>query len=158
MEWLRRYGDHAGPVYTTGDATGLQTASIKGYYNIIMDYFTGKSGAHPGFKTPPKMRVGIANPSVDNRVLNVNRLLKDARGEHHIMINPKCRRLMVDLETLMTEAARANQKGKPYVGTHPNHPSKDDDMLSHASDSAGYCLWRIDPLQNKFQRFKEYAV
>ncbi len=62
------------------------------------------------------------NPGVKDRFNNVNRLF----DKNYIKINPKCKKLIKDLEQL----------------THDNK----DDMLSHISDALGYVAWKINPL------------
>lgn len=156
MAWLRKFWDHEGQVYVTGDATGHASASQKGYYKIIMEHFEGMNAEHRGFRKRPILKASRMNPSIENRVMNVNRLLKSASGDFMIMINPQCKRLIVDLETLLTEAAAMGQKGRPYLGDHPNAPDKSNQDLSHGSDSAGYLLFQVDPLRDRYQRFAQY--
>lgn len=68
------------------------------------------------------------NPFVTDRVNNVNRLLKDGK----IIIDPKCKKLINDLEKVTWKNEDLDQKT--------------DKMLTHISDALGYLCWAIDPI------------
>ena len=68
------------------------------------------------------------NPFVTDRVNNVNRLLKDGK----IIIDPKCKKLINDLEKVTWKNDDLDQKT--------------DKMLTHISDALGYLCWAIDPI------------
>jgi PBSX family phage terminase large subunit len=68
------------------------------------------------------------NPFVTDRVNNVNRLLRDGR----IIIDPKCKKLINDLEKVTWKNDDLDQKT--------------DKMLTHISDALGYLCHAIDPL------------
>lgn len=72
------------------------------------------------------------NPFVGDRVNNFNRLLASGRIE----IDPKCKKLINDLEKVTWKDNKLNQSGA----------SK---MLTHISDAAGYGLWKLDPFTTK---------
>lgn len=69
------------------------------------------------------------NPLVVDRVNNVNRLLREGR----IVIDPKCVKLINDLEKVSWKDGNLDQKT--------------DKMLTHISDALGYPCWAISPLQ-----------
>lgn len=77
-----------------------------------------------GFKIP-----SVQNPFVTDRVNNVNRLLTANR----IIINPKCKKLIGDLEKVSWKDNKLDQKT--------------DSMLTHISDALGYALWHLEPIQ-----------
>lgn len=62
------------------------------------------------------------NPPVKDRINNLNRLFE----RNYIKINPRCVKLIEDLERL----------------THEN----DNPLLSHISDALGYAAWGLDPM------------
>jgi PBSX family phage terminase large subunit len=72
--------------------------------------------------------VNTRNPFVTDRVNNVNRLLRDGR----IIIDPKCKKLINDLEKVTWKNDDLDQKT--------------DKMLTHISDALGYLCHAIDPL------------
>ena len=71
------------------------------------------------------------NPLVFDRVNNINRLLMDGR----IIISPKCKKLINDLEKVSWKDGQLDQKS--------------DKMLTHITDALGYLCWSIDPLREK---------
>jgi PBSX family phage terminase large subunit len=70
-----------------------------------------------------------SNPFVTDRVNNVNRLLSDNR----IIISPKCKKLINDLEKVVWKDNKLDQSG-------------DNKSLTHISDALGYWLWKLDPI------------
>jgi PBSX family phage terminase large subunit len=66
------------------------------------------------------------NPFVKDRVNNINRLLRDGR----IIIDPKCKKLIQDLEKVVWKDDELDKKSDP--------------MLTHISDALGYWCWAID--------------
>ena len=76
-----------------------------------------------GFRIP-----SVRNPFVTDRINNVNRLFADNR----IIINPKCKKLIADLERVVWKDNKLDQKTNP--------------MLTHISDAMGYALWHLDPI------------
>jgi phage terminase large subunit len=76
-----------------------------------------------GFKVMP-----TRNPFVTDRVNNVNRLLRDGL----IIISPKCKKLINDLEKVSWKGNDLDQKT--------------DKSLTHISDALGYLTWAIAPI------------
>lgn len=66
------------------------------------------------------------NPFVKDRVNNVNRLLMDGK----IIIDPKCKKIIQDLEKVTWDGNDLNKKS--------------DDSLTHISDAMGYWCWSLD--------------
>lgn len=71
------------------------------------------------------------NPFVTDRVNNINRLLAEGR----IIIDPKCKKLINDLEKVSWKNEDLDQKT--------------DKMLTHISDALGYLCWALDPMIEK---------
>lgn len=74
--------------------------------------------------------VSTYNPFVSDRVNNVNRILTANR----VIINPKCKKLINDLEKVSFKNNKLDQIT--------------DKMLTHISDGMGYGLWKLDPITN----------
>lgn len=68
------------------------------------------------------------NPFVGDRINNTNRLLASGR----IVIDPKCKKLINDLEKVVWKDNKPDQSG-------------DNKMLTHISDAFGYGLWKLEP-------------
>ncbi|GAG09253.1 unnamed protein product, partial [marine sediment metagenome] len=74
----------------------------------------------------------VHNPFVFDRVNNINRLLTDNR----IIINPRCKKLIGDLEKVSWKDNKLDQKSDP--------------MLTHISDALGYLCWKLAPIEENF--------
>ena len=68
------------------------------------------------------------NPFVGDRVNNTNRLL----GTGKVEIDPKCKKLINDLEKVVWKNNKLDQSGE-------------NKHLTHVSDALGYGLWKLDP-------------
>jgi hypothetical protein len=68
------------------------------------------------------------NPFVTDRVNNVNRLFQQNR----IIIDPKCKKLINDLEKVVWKNNELDQSGS-------------NKMLTHISDSLGYMCYKLSP-------------
>lgn len=68
------------------------------------------------------------NPFVTDRVNNVNRLFQ----ENRIVIHPRCKKLINDLEKVVWKNNELDQSGK-------------NKHLTHISDALGYLLWKLEP-------------
>lgn len=108
----------------------------RNYYGTVIPDSTGKnrktSGKsdfvilkEAGYQIP----VGVLNPYQVDRVNNVNRLLTANR----IIINPKCKKLIGDLEKVSWKDNKLDQKGA-------------NKMLTHISDCLGYGTWNLDKI------------
>jgi PBSX family phage terminase large subunit len=72
--------------------------------------------------------ISTRNPFITDRVNNVNRLLRDGK----IIISPKCKKLINDLEKVVWKGNDLNQST--------------DKSLTHISDALGYLVWALDPI------------
>ena len=108
----------------------------RGYKGTVIPDSTGKnrktSGksdhqilTEAGFTIPY-----VSNPFVTDRVNNINRLFTDNR----IIINPKCKKLIGDLEKVSWKDNKLDQKGE-------------NKMLTHISDALGYLCWKLSPIE-----------
>lgn len=77
------------------------------------------------------------NPFVSDRVNNVNRLLEANR----IVIDPKCKKLINDLERVSWKNNELDQSG---ANKH----------LTHISDCLGYGCWRLDPFNRSVAKIE----
>jgi PBSX family phage terminase large subunit len=104
---------YKGSVYPDSTA-GNRKTSGKSDHNIL---------GEAGFKIMP-----TRNPFVTDRVNNTNRLLRDEK----IIIDPKCKKLINDLEKVVWKGNDLNQST--------------DKSLTHISDALGYLTWAIAPI------------
>lgn len=80
------------------------------------------------------------NPFVGDRVNNVNRLLSAGK----IVINPKCKKLINDLEKVTWKDNKLD--------------SGPDKKLTHISDCLGYVCWKLDPISTLPGRITQQTI
>lgn len=123
-----RYGqNHKGGWAFYGDAAGQQrktSASESDYQQIMQDDRFVRAGRQVFY---PR-----SNPGVENRFAATNALLCNAAGERRLYIDPRCKRLIDDLES---------RHYKPH--TREVQDGKDQ---GHISDALGYAVHRLFPI------------
>ena len=124
-EFLKRYPDHWAGVHIYGDASGNQRQTTGATdYEMIREYFQAHSGMTLQYRVPR------ANPSVRERINLTNAKLRSATGDVGLLVDPKCKELIKDLEQVTYKA-------------DSNTIDKDRDrMRTHLSDALGYLLWQ----------------
>jgi hypothetical protein len=124
-EFLKRCPEHWAGLHIYGDASGNQRQTTGASdYEMIREYFL----AHSGMKL--QYHVPRANPSVRERVNLTNAKLRSAAGDVWLLVDPKCRELIKDLEQVTYKA-------------DSSVIDKDRDrMRTHLSDALGYLLWQ----------------
>lgn len=123
-QFVTRYGRHRMPVEIHGDASGYQQRTTgNSDYDIVKEYLE----AHTTLKV--EYMAARSNPSVRDRVILVNRLLRSASGDTSVLVDEKCVELVMDFEQVAyKEDTFQIDKDK-------------DRMRTHASDALGYVLW-----------------
>ena len=125
-EFVRRYGKHRLPVEVFGDASGYQHRTTG---NTDYDIITEHMAAHTTLQI--HCRASHNNPTVRERIMLVNRLLRSASGETVVHVDEKCTELIKDFEQVA-------YKEDTF------HIDKDRDrMRTHISDAVGYLLWEV---------------
>ncbi len=119
------YGDAAGNHRDTRQAGRAD-------YTIIKDMLKGV-----------RLRVPSANPAVRDRVNTVNLLLQSKSKAGGVVVDPKCRELIKDLETLVYKE-----------GSRGGQIDKSDPGRTHASDALGYYLSRRFPIRNRARGYR----
>jgi hypothetical protein len=135
-EMLRQYQPGILNVYVYGDATGEQrkTSASRTDWQIVKDFF----GRYPDrFKV--QLRVPSSNPAVKDRINCVNARLHSHAGQHRLLIDPKCKELIRDLE-------QTCWKVDPH-GNQLADVDKSDPMRTHTSDAVGYLIAREFPMR-----------
>lgn len=123
----QRYGTHPGGFAFYGDATGSarKTAARDTDYTHIQK--------HEGFALRGRaIRYPDSNPPVADRYAAVNALLRNARGDCRLFIDPACVHLIEDLESCLY---KAGSREASKIGT-----------LTHASDALGYIVCQEFPI------------
>lgn len=126
-------GDRWGvvPLHVTvyGDASGEQrnSAADKTDWQIVREFFKRHSD-----KLTAAFKVPSANPAVKARVNAMNGLLLNHAGERRLLIHPRCKELIADLEQVAW-------KSDPH-GNTLTQLDKSDPKRTHVSDAAGYLV------------------
>jgi len=125
QEFLKRYPEHWAGVHVYGDASGNQRQTTGATdYEMVRDYFQAHSGIRLQYHVPR------ANPSVRDRINLTNAKLRSAAGVVGLLLDPRCKELIKDLEQVTYKA-------------DSNVVDKDRDrMRTHLSDALGYLLWQ----------------
>ena len=123
--FTKRYPTHALGVTVYGDASGqnLKTSGVTDY-QMIRDAFNEKGMTKVNYQVPP------SNPGVRDRINLTNAKLKSASGNTTLLVDPKCKELIQDLEQV------SYKTGSTQVD------KERDRMRTHSSDALGYLLWQ----------------
>jgi hypothetical protein len=107
-----------------GDASGYaqQTSGLSDY-DMLEEEFKVASFIDM------KLNVPKSNPSVRERINLVNTKLKSASGDIGLLIDPKCKELIMDFQQVC------------YKGDTGQIDKDRDRMRTHASDALGYLVW-----------------
>jgi hypothetical protein len=124
-EFLRRVPRHDAGVVVFGDASGFkeQTTGASDF-QIVRDFFRVNAS------TPVQYRVPRSNPCVRERINLMNTKLQSASGTISLLVDPKCKELIKDLEQVCYKSD-SNQLDKDR-----------DRMRTHLSDALGYLIWQ----------------
>jgi hypothetical protein len=124
MELLyRRYSGHTAGIEFYGDASGKarKSSATESDYLIVRNF--DKFADRRGVYFPP------SNPAIKDRFAACNAMLKNAKGERCLFVDPRCKRLIADFEN------RGYQEGS-------NEPNDFGD-LGHMSDAIGYVVYML---------------
>ena len=124
-EFGRRFPRHGAGVVIYGDASGnTQQTTGTSDYAIVREFFQAN------YATVPQYRVPRANPSVRERVMLANSMLRNANGEAKLFVDGRCKELIKDFEQV-TYKADSNLVDK-----------EKDRRRTHLSDALGYLVWQ----------------
>jgi hypothetical protein len=137
--FLARYPKHEAGVRIYGDASGYaQQTSGMSDYDMVREEITLVSVLRVDLRVPK------SNPSVRDRIHLVNTKLKSARGEIGLLIDRKCKELVMDFEQVC------------YKGDTGQIDKDRDRMRTHVSDALGYLIWQecrpLPPIGEQSQR------
>jgi hypothetical protein len=120
----RIYGDRSGARATTSNAGKHDYAQIA---EVLHEH-----GCVFGMDTDQ-----TNNPLVRNRIENMNRMARDARGVTRMTYSPACTHFDSDVKMVGWKTSMMKGQGKLDDGG--------DKKLTHASDGAGYAVWKLFP-------------
>lgn len=120
----KKFGLPPGGVVVYGDASGaaMQTTGYSDYA-VIQNYFKAR-------RARATYRIPAANPPVRERVALMNARLRSAKGEVLLVIDPRCKELIDDLEQVC------------YREDSTQIDKEKDRRRTHLSDALGYLMWQ----------------
>jgi hypothetical protein len=124
-EFLKRFPEHGPGVLVFGDASGnAQQTTGASDFEMVREYFMVHT------RTPVRYRVPNSNPAVRERVNLVNRQFLSAAGRTGVLVDPKCKELIKDLEQVCYKAdSLVIDKDR-------------DRARTHMADALGYLIWQ----------------
>ncbi len=145
-EFVRRYPDHPGNLIITGDASGnarnVQNNEVGGTsYTQIMN----RLNFHQ-YQARVRLDVRETNPAIQDRVSAWNAMMCNTNGVRRIFINPRCKWLISNLESLKYK------DGTGAIDTPTVNDIKKDKnqkFMGHIFDAASYLVEKYDPIQLK---------
>jgi Terminase large subunit, T4likevirus-type, N-terminal/Terminase RNaseH-like domain len=123
--FLRKFPRHDAGVEIYGDASGnaMQTTGASDF-DMIREHFMVHSTTNVSYKVPK------ANPSIRDRCNLMNRMLKSAAGKVCLLVDHKCKELILDLEQVSYKVDSAVVD------------KEKDRLRTHLSDALGYLVWQ----------------
>lgn len=126
-ELYKKYSEHKAGWYFFGDASGRarRTSATFSDYAIIRNdtRFVNSKVLYPK-----------SNPRVDDRIAAVNAMLKNAKGDRHLFIHPRCVHLIRDLGYLSYDP------GSREINER-------DPDAKHITDALGYPIHMLRPVR-----------
>jgi hypothetical protein len=120
----KKYGDHPCGVVICGDSSGhTQQTTGTSDYAMVQEYFR----THSNLKV--SLKAGKANPPIRERVNLMNRTLRSAAGDIHMLVDRKCKELAKDFVQVC------------YKSESGEVDKERDRLRTHTSDALGYLVW-----------------
>ena len=104
-----------------------QSSASQSDWQIVREFFTRNSGDYRKM-----MHLPNSNPEVRNRINAVNALICSATRERRLVVSPRCKQLIRDLEQVVWKTD-ANGNALGVV-------DNSDKMRTHLSDALGYLV------------------
>ncbi len=146
-----RYRAHDAELYIYADATGgaKGTAKVEGSDLDLLSKYLGpvfgqqrekrSDGIEYLVPSRLRMRTPNSNPAVRARINAVNSRLESADGKVHLLVDPRCKHVVQDLEGVTwAKDGDIDKKSSP--------------MLTHISDALGYYIAEKFPVRDRILR------
>ncbi len=123
-------------VHVYGDATGdaRRSSASQTDWQLVRDFFHRHRDL-----LKPVLHIGSSNPAVRDRVNCVNAKLCNQAGIRKLLIDPRCKQLIQDLERVHW---KTDSNGNPL-----NEIDKSDPARTHTSDALGYMIAAQFPMR-----------
>lgn len=138
-EFARRYPNHKGKIIINGDASGDNRTCVSEYtnYMLIRNFFAQR------MKRNVEFHLRQFNPPIKNRVAAFCSMMQTMDGQRHILIDPKCEKLIYNLNNLKYREGGSNIDIPTYWAIKNNKELK---YLSHPFDAASYLVEYYFPI------------
>lgn len=145
-EFISRYGDHRGDIIVNGDASGDYRNAQSQFtnYAIILKSLREHFG-----NDRVKLAIRDFNPPIINRINAFNQRVKTNKGLIHIYVDPKCEKLIYNIENLKFQQGTSKIDLPTAKEIEQNPELK---YLGHPFDSASYLVeyyWAVTDTKGK---------
>ncbi len=138
-EFGRRYSGHRGRIIINGDASGDNRSCTSEYTNYIL---MKRCFSNLGFRSVD-IEIRPFNPPIKNRISAFNCLVKSQNGKRRLFIDPKCRKLLYNIENLKYREGTSMLDLPAYSTIRQNPETK---FLGHPFDAASYLVEYYFPI------------
>lgn len=150
-EFISRYGDHRGEIIVNGDASGDYRNAQSQFtnYAIILKSLREHFG-----NDRVKLAIRDFNPPIISRINAFNQRVKTNKGIIDIYIDPKCEKLLYNIENLKFKQGTSEIDLPTHKEIEQNPELK---YLGHPFDAASYLIeyyWAILDTKGKKNRSK----
>ena len=120
----KKFGTHAAEIVIYGDSSGhTQQTTGTSDYAMVQQYFWTNTNLKVN------LRAGRSNPPIRERVNLMNRMLRSAAGDIHMVVDKKCKELIKDFVQVC------------YKSNSGEVDKERDRLRTHTSDALGYLVW-----------------
>ena len=133
-EFLARYGKHEGDIIVNRDASGNYRNSTSEYTNYAIILMILRKHFGPD---RVKLEIRDFNPPIINRINAFNQKVKTNKGIYNIYIDPKCKKLIYNIDYLKFKAGSSKISIPTFAEILKDNDKK---FLSHPFDAASYLV------------------
>jgi len=138
-EFARRYGGHQGRIIINGDASGDNRSCVSEYTNYVL---MKRCFSNLGFRHVD-IEIRAFNPLIKNRISAFNCLVKSQNGTRRLFIDPKCEKLLYNIENLKY---REGSSVLDLPGYQKIRQQPETKFLGHPFDAASYLVEYYFPI------------
>lgn len=132
-EFAKRYGDHRGRIIINGDASGDNRSCVSEYTNYVL---MKRCFSNLGFRQVD-IEIRPFNPPIKNRISAFNCLVKSQNGTRRLFIDPRCEKLLYNIENLKYREGSSILDLPGYQKIRQQPETK---FLGHPFDAASYLV------------------
>lgn len=138
-EFSRRYPKHRARIVINGDASGDNRSCTSEYTNYIL---MRRALENFGYRSV-SIDIRAFNPPIKNRIAAFNCLVKTFKGARRLYIDPKCEKLLYNINNLSYREGTSILDLPAFYKIHQNPEVK---FLGHPFDAASYLVEYYFPI------------